>query len=234
VLFVRATHLGEIGIVQPLMSAGDVVLVLLAVVFLGERLGRREWLGLAMTVVGAAGLGLGARAVPGAEFSVVDLAALLAITAIAAALLLRRARRAGPGCDSSSAAEVALAAAVGLAFGSGALLTEAWTASVVPQVAALLHPLFPALLAANIAGLVLLQVAFQRGRASVVVPVQLAVGNAVAVGGGAWLFAEALDLSRLLAVAAILLGATLLQGGGSNSFRRPAKSGSPRPLHAPP
>jgi uncharacterized membrane protein len=37
VLFVQATALGDISLVQPLMSAGDLLLVILAVVFLKER-----------------------------------------------------------------------------------------------------------------------------------------------------------------------------------------------------
>jgi len=231
VLFIRATHLGEIGIVQPLMSTGDVVLVLLAVLFLGERLGAREWLGLAVTVLGAFGLALGAQKVPGAAWAGADLAVLLGVTAAAAAFLLHRARRAGtaPGKGQS---ELPLAAAVGLAFGTGALLTEAWTASVTPDASALLHPLLWALVAANVAGLVLLQTAFQRGRASVVVPVQLAVGNALAVGGGAWLFGEALTPARLLSVALILAGAALLQGNAAAPAPPVASPAEPEP--APP
>lgn len=232
VLFIRATHLGEISIVQPLMSTGDLVLVLLAVVFLGERLGARECLGLAVTVLGAFGLALGAQTVPGAAWAGADLAALLAAIAVAAALLLRRARQADKAdqvvkVKNASQGELPLAAAVGLAFGTGALLTEAWTASAAPNARALLNPLLWGLVAANVAGLVLLQAAFQRGRASVVVPVQLAVANALAVGGGAWLFGEALTPARLLSVALILAGAALLQG------RAPAPGPVPAPALPP-
>ncbi len=205
VLFIRATSIGEISVIQPLMSAGDMLLVLLAVAFLKERLGRREVLGLAVTVAGALGLALGAQKVPGAAWAWAELGPFVLLAAGAAGTLVwsvrLRARK-----------EVPLALAVGLCFGSGAVLTEAWTAATVPGLFALLHPTLWLMVAANMAGLVLLQAAFQRGRASVVVPVQLAAGNALAVGGGAWLYGEALPLERLASVALIVAGAALLQG----------------------
>ncbi len=42
--FVKATDLGEVSIVQPLMSVGDIFVVLLAITFLHERLGRVDGL----------------------------------------------------------------------------------------------------------------------------------------------------------------------------------------------
>lgn len=63
-LFVRATAIGEISLVQPLMSIGDIVLIGLAVGFLKERLGRQELAGVALTVVGALGLSWSAQVVP--------------------------------------------------------------------------------------------------------------------------------------------------------------------------
>ncbi len=54
VLFIYATNIGSISLVQPLMSIGDVYLVLLAFFVLGERLRGLEWWGLALTIFGAA------------------------------------------------------------------------------------------------------------------------------------------------------------------------------------
>ena len=56
VLFVQATALGDISLVQPLMSAGDLLLVIMAVAFLKERLGAMEWSGVLLTVLGAVAL----------------------------------------------------------------------------------------------------------------------------------------------------------------------------------
>lgn len=175
-LFLRAAGLGEISLVQPLMSTGDVVLVLLAVVFLGERLGRREWIGLAVTVLGAVGLALQATTVPGTVAAGWRLAIFAAVTLGAAALGAARLRAPEGG-------ELPLALAVGLCFGTGAVLTEAWSSATPEGWRATLHPLLLGVVVSNVVGLVLLQSAFQRGRAAIVVPVQLAAASVVAMAG---------------------------------------------------
>ena len=53
ILFIKATSLGDISLVQPLMSAGEFLLVILAVIFLKERLSQKEWLGIMMSIVGS-------------------------------------------------------------------------------------------------------------------------------------------------------------------------------------
>lgn len=204
-LFIRATSIGEISVIQPLMSTGDLLLVVMAVVFLKERLGRREVLGLVVTIAGAMGLAWGAREVPGGEWHWGPLGGLLLCTVGGATLMVLYARR-------REAKEVPLALAVGLLFGTGAVMTEAWTAAAQPGWRAALHPLLAGLMAANVMGLVLIQAAFQRGRAAVIVPVHLAVGNAVALAGGAWLFHEPLSIDRVSSVLIIAVGAALLQG----------------------
>jgi drug/metabolite transporter (DMT)-like permease len=205
VLFVRATAIGEISVVQPLMSSGDIVLVALAVLVLGERMTRREWIGVGVTVCGAVGLALGAQKAPASTWDGFALASMVVGAGLGVAGLVRAAR-------DDARAELALAVGAGLSFGCGAALTEAWTsASTDGWLAAILHPALVAMLLANACGLVLLQAAFQRGRAAVVVPVQLAVGNAVAVGAGVALFAESLSAERLAAIAVILAGAFLMK-----------------------
>ena len=47
-LFVKATDLGEVSIVQPLMSVGDLFLVIVAVTYLQERLNRLEGVDLGL------------------------------------------------------------------------------------------------------------------------------------------------------------------------------------------
>lgn len=210
VLFVQATALGDISLVQPLMSAGDLMLVLMAVVFLKEHLVRIEWAGVLLTVLGAVALALEPEGAPVAGLNGMRLAVLLGITAIfAVALLLatRRARR----------PEMMLAVVVGLCFGAGSVLTKALTVeSTAPgqsvmTLATLLNPLLIAVVLANVAGLVLLQAAFQRGRAAVIVPLQLALANAVTVLAGVVVFAEHITLLRGSGILLIVVGTTLLQ-----------------------
>lgn len=209
VLFVQATALGDISLVQPLMSAGDLLLIVMAVVFLKERLGGAEWAGVMMTVFG--GVALAWEPAPSglADFALARLQVLVAASVVGGGMLLllnRKTRR----------PEVLLAMVVGLCFGLGAVLTKAMTAkfSVSDDKLiswALLTSLYlPTVVMANVAGLVLLQAAFQRGRAAVIVPLQLAVANAVTVLAGLAIFGEQVTMSRAAGIALILTGTALL------------------------
>lgn len=221
VLFVQATALGDISLVQPLMSAGDLLLVILAVVFLKERLAQIEWVGVMLTVLGAVALALEAEGTQVTAFAGMRLALLLGVTVVVAGALLLANRR-------SSQPEILLALVVGLCFGAGSILTKALTvASAGPEQsiltwAVLLNPLLLAVVLANVAGLVLLQAAFQRGRAAVVVPLQLAMANAITVLAGVVVFAEHITLLRGAGIVLIVVGTTLLQFKPSSSQPHPA------------
>lgn len=210
VLFVQATALGDISLVQPLMSAGDLLLVILAVVFLKERMANVEWAGVLLTVMGAVALTLEAENIQVAGFDGVRLAVLLGAIVLAGGALLMANRRLGR-------SEVLLALVVGLCFGAGAILTKALTAESagpgqsVFSWAILFNPLLVAVVLANVAGLVLLQAAFQRGRASVIVPLQLAMANAVTVLAGMVVFVEHITPLRATGIVLIVVGTTLLQ-----------------------
>lgn len=210
VLFVQATALGDISLVQPLMSAGDLMLVLMAVVFLRERLSAVEWAGVLLTVLGAVALALEAESTQVAAYAGQRLAVLLGLTLLGAVALLAANRRA-------QRPEVLLAVVVGLCFGAGSVLTKALTAEStgsgqsVLTWAVVLNPLLLAVVLANVAGLVLLQAAFQRGRAAVVVPLQLALANGITVLAGVVVFAEHITLLRGAGIGLIVVGTTLLQ-----------------------
>lgn len=209
VLFVQATALGDISLVQPLMSAGDLLLVILAVVFLKERLVRIEWLGVLMTVLGAVALAWNAEASSVAAFEGQRLLVLIGCTAVAGVVLLLANRRA-------HRPEVFLALVVGLCFGAGSVLTKALTVTYsgvgqsVMTWEILINPLLPLVVLANVLGLVLLQAAFQRGRAAVIVPLQLAMANAITVLAGMVIFAEHITTLRGIGIALILGGTALL------------------------
>lgn len=209
VLFVQATALGDISLVQPLMSAGDLLLVILAVVFLRERLLGVEWVGVLMTVLGAVALAWEAENSHVTAFGGMRLTVLLGGAVAAGAALLLVNRR-------SHRPEILLALVVGLCFGSGAALTKALTVdfsapgqSVISR-EILFNPLLLAVILANVLGLVLLQAAFQRGRASVIVPLQLAMANAVTVLAGLVVFAEHITVLRAAGIVLIIGGTALL------------------------
>jgi uncharacterized membrane protein len=209
VLFIKATSLGDISLVQPLMSSGDLMLILMAVVFLKERLVRIEWAGVFLTIVGAVALAWDAEVSLVAEFAGSRLLLLIGCL-FAAGVALLLANRA------SSKPEIFLALVSGMCFGAGAALTKALTidysgpGKTVMNWAILLDPLLLAVVAANVIGLVLLQAGFQRGRASVIVPVQLAMANAVTVVAGVMVFAESITATRGVGIGLILLGTAML------------------------
>lgn len=209
VLFVQATALGDISLVQPLMSAGDLLLVIMAVVFLKERLGRIEWAGVLMTVLGAVALAWKVGNSDVVSFDATRLALLLGVSVLVGLALLASNRR-------SHRPEVLLALVVGLCFGAGSILTKAMTVAysgpgqTVMTWTILIDPLLLAVILANVLGLVLLQAAFQRGRAAVIVPLQLAVANGITVLAGVVIFAENITPLRGFGILLILGGTALL------------------------
>jgi len=209
VLFVQATSLGDISLVQPLMSSGDLLLVIMAVVFLKERLGALEWSGVLLTVLGAVALAWDAKDTHITEFAGVQLLALLAVLFVAGAALLLANRK-------SFHQEIGLALVVGMCFGAGSILTKAMTVDYsgpgksVMTWLILIDPMLLAVVAANVAGMVLLQAAFQRGRAAVIVPLQLAMANAITTVAGVMIFSEQITWSRALGIGLILGGTALV------------------------
>lgn len=221
-LFVQATSLGDISLVQPLMSAGDVLLVVMAVLFLRERLGRWEWIGVLVTVAGAAALAAQPEAAGGPIFDTGRLWTVIGLATACGVAILWWSR-------GTPRVEVAWAFVVGLAFGSGSVLTKALANRAaqarhdVLSMSTLVDPMLLAVVASNVAGLVLLQGAFQRGRAAVIVPVQLALANALTVVTGVAVFGEQVSALRALGIALIVAGTVALHAkpdgaGKSNSL----------------
>ncbi len=209
-LFVKATGVGEISLVQPLMSVGDILLVLMAVVFLKEKLIAWEWMGLFLTVFGAASLSFEAEIVSNTNLNWVHGILYLGCSGlIFVSLIIFQKNSKNP--------ELILALAVGVCFGIGSVLTKMMTIYLhqnnltIGSIAFLYNPIFPFMVAANFYGLYLLQLAFQKGRAAVIIPVQLSVVNGVAVLSGIFLFSEKISLLRLGCILIIVIGAICLQ-----------------------
>lgn len=211
--FIKATDLGDVSLVQPLMSIGDLFLVLLVVVFLHERLTKVEWIGLALTVVGAMCIASEAELIKPVSIDWFRLALFLVIITVCLFGLLLRTKHA-------RRPEILLAISVGIGFGAGAVLTKLMTAYIalngqeLESMALLFNPILPFMVAANVAGLALLQVAFQRGRAAVIIPVQLSVVNALAVVAGALVFLETISALRLSGIGFIVVGTVFLHRTG--------------------
>ena len=113
----------------------------------------------------------------------------------------------------SRRSEVPLAIAAGIAFGIGAVTTKIMTASLaiagieLKFVTALSNPILPCVIVSNVVGVVLLQLALQRGRAAVIIPMQLSTVNGIAVVAGIALFMEQAATTRVIGIVLILIGA---------------------------
>lgn len=212
-LFIAAANLGDLSIVQPLMSVGDIFLVTLAVVFLKEKLSSLEWLGLGVTILGGAMLALQARAVIPPEIHWDRVVIFIASLAVPLVLLSISVFRKKP-------VELLMALLIGVSWGIGAMLTKLMT-SYVHQTGHLfgfwsmvLNPVLPFMIAANTAGIIFMQIALQHGRAAVIIPLELAFTNSLAVVAGVFVFNEHISLFRIISIVLIMLGPILLHRGG--------------------
>ncbi len=213
-LLVKALDIGEISLVQPLMSVGDVFLIAMAVFFLKEKLLKFEWVGLFFIVAGATSLSFDVKDISTVNINWPHIYAYFSV-ALLVWITLMIARKKGR-------LEIILALTSGVSFGIGGAFTKLMTTYLTTQGQQLesmyfvVNPFFPLMVIANIAGLVLLQMAFQNGRAAIVVPVQLAVLNIMSVIAGVTLFSEMVSLYRISCIILIISGTYILQLVGSH------------------
>jgi hypothetical protein len=202
VLYVAALALAPLSLVQAVAAGGIGLLALFVWRLTGVELTRREWLGVAIAVVGLAllALSLGGGHERGTHGSWVAIAAWVACSA-ALAVLATVAPGLAPGAG--------LGAAAGLFYAAGDVGTKAavgggWRLAFVPV-----------LLACHGFAFVCLQLGFQRGSALATAGVATLLTNAVPIAAGLVLFHEhlpggVLGVVRVLAFAAVVAGAAAL------------------------
>jgi uncharacterized membrane protein len=208
--FIKATDIGEISFIEPLMSAGDFLLIILAAIFLKERLTKIEYVGVLITILSAIMLSIGANEIRTSYVDWFNLSFFIILSVAFGSLLFIKSKK-------SKQPEVMLAFVVGIGFGVGAVLTELMTSYLrtnkmdVNSLSFIINPIFPFMLVANLLSIFLIQIAFQKGRSSVIVPIQLSVASALSVLGGSLLFAESISTLRIISVIGIIIGSVLLQ-----------------------
>ncbi|MBY0414069.1 MAG: EamA family transporter [Bdellovibrionales bacterium] len=208
-LFIHATSIGAISIVQPLMSVGDVFLIFLAFVFLKEKVSKIEAQGLLLIILGAASLSLEAR-VESVKYLHWNYTNFLCVLFVLVWVVLFKLR------ERYEKKEIIYAFLIGISFGLGAALSKLMTTHLtlsglgLGPMSVIINPIFPFMVLTNIVGIILLQLAFQVGRASIIVPIQLSVVNIVAVIFGVIVFDEKLLVSQILGIALISIGTLLL------------------------
>lgn len=210
ILFIKATSIGDISLVQPLMFFGDIFFVILVCVFLHERLVKLEWVGLCITFVGTVGISFEAKTLDPAAIDWFRIAVFFSVAIMVLMCFILLAKK-------NQKSEVFWGLAIGMSYGVGAVLIKLMTSSLVLSGQAVnfvnfvFNPLFPCIIVANILGLVFLQMGFQNGRAAVIFPVHLSVVIGVAVLAGVLLFSETVSLYRLACILVIVIGTVLFQ-----------------------
>lgn len=221
-IYIVALSKAPVSLVAVTMQAGIALFVVFAVLFLHERASAREWTGiggiagatlmLALSLEGGAPQG---RAAPQALYLLSAIAILAAIVPAAFA----RVRGSG----------AATAIASGVAFGLGSVYTKAladgiFGAADTPMVARILADQWLyCTIAANMAGLVLLQNSFHTARGIVAMPLSSAISNVVPIAGGMAVFGESLPSDPVaatlrIAAFALTIGSSGLLAASAREF----------------
>jgi uncharacterized membrane protein len=207
VLYVIAVSRAPVSMVAVMMQGGIALFVIASVVILGERANGREWVGIGAIVLGMLMLTLSLQG--GETENAFEPATLLMFAALLSAAGL--APMAVARLNASGAAPAILS---GVAFGLGALFTKAMTEEFTASAAASLalgilsNPYAYGLVAANIAGMVLLQNSFHSARGIIAMPLSGALSNVVPIAGGMIVFGERLPAGSI--AAAMRVGAFAL------------------------
>jgi len=217
-LYVIALTGAPVSLLAVMMQGGIALFVIFAAIFLGERAYPREWIGIGGIIAAMVLLALSMES--GAAQGGVEPAALMILTGLAAAAgaapaIGSRLRRSG----------AAAAVASGVAFGLGSLYTKALADAFTAHGSGaigwiVVNPWLYLTIAANLAGLVMLQNAFHQARGIIAMPLSSACSNIVPIVGGMVAFGEGLPAEPIAAgmrigAFALTIGAgALLAGSG--------------------
>ncbi len=214
-LHVGALALAPLSIVQAVLAGGLVFLAVIAERYFGFRLGRRQWIGLLITAVGLAVIGLtsGRRAgdVPGyalAALIVVECTIFGLATGLAAFSNRLGLSPAGQG--------ILLGAAAGALFGVSDVAIKYLTEAVGDGVLELLSPWSFAALAASVISFYASARALQLGPGVEVIAFTSVAANLTAIVGGILVFRDPVGAGsvaitgRMLAFALVIAGAALM------------------------
>lgn len=190
-IYVVALAGAPVSLMAVTMQGGIALFVLFAVIFLGERAKRREWIGIAGTIVAMLALAFSLQS--GVAEGPSDASALLVTTVVAMAVGL-----APFSLVSLRAGGIASAIIAGICFGLANLYTKALTDDFVARSGAsfivriLDNPWIFLMSVANVGGLILLQNSFHIGRGIIAMPLSSAFSNSVQILGGIAAFEERL------------------------------------------
>ena len=197
VLHVAALTLAPLSTVQAVLSTGVVMLAVLGDRLFGHAVGRRQWVGVAMT---AAGLGLLVLTLPapdgtGSAFAVPGLVAFEAATLALGTLLIVAPRLGAPAHHHGAL----LGASAGVLFGVSDVAIKALTGATGDGVmAVVLSPWLPIALTAAVLAFLASARGFQEGEAVPVIACTSTAANLTCIVGGILVFGDALAAGILL------------------------------------
>jgi len=214
---IQALAMGDVTVVKPLSRIQILFVLAIGVGALGERLARAEWLGVGMIVAGSVLLG----SEPGGSRVWVPRTAVIAAVAVGVGAIVAAGlwfTDRGPG----RRREHAPALAAGAFFGLGDILMKAATDAARARTGGFnlatgdtltslaVAPELVLSLVATAFAFAVQQMAFSRGRVSLVVPLIGVAGTDVVVVLGATLLQEQISALRAASIAMMLAGTLLI------------------------
>lgn len=219
-LHVAAMALAPLSLVQVVLAGGIVLIGVMADRVFGFPVGRRQWLGLALTASGLVAFALTVPAVHSAH-STFSPAAMIAVEAAlcgVGALLIVGPRAGAP----SEHHGTMLGAASGLLFGVSDISIKALTGIVGAHgVFGLLSPWLALTLLASVVAFFASAKSFQDGDAVPVIAITSAAANIASIAGGILVFGDPMPAGALglvaqgLGLVAILVAAALMPSVGA-------------------
>ncbi len=216
VLHVGALSLLQLSVVQAVISGGLVLLAVLAERFFGFHLGRRQWIGLAVTAAGLTVLAVTGRPADDAGRS--SLAALIAVEAgvFAASSALVAASIKLPRLHPSEG--LVLGTAAGCLFGVSDISLKFLTHAAANGglTAAVISPWALAAFAASVVAFYSSARSLQIGPALTVIAFTSVAANLIAISGGILVFHDSIGagapqiVERMLAFCLVIAGAALM------------------------
>jgi drug/metabolite transporter (DMT)-like permease len=199
---VLALIFAPVTLVQPVIAGGVAIVLVLSRLVLRERLGRGEYVCVALMALSVVLLALSAEGTPaevGHQVSGVRLTAVAISSCLLALFAAASALGAGSRKHGPPASGVSYGVATGLLYGVAALAIKALSGALLrahgiggTAFALLSSPYLYLMAACSAAGLLLFQTALQRCRISIVAPVSNVLGSIYFLVAGTWLFHERL------------------------------------------
>ena len=205
ILFLIAISLAPLSVIAPLNNAGVLVLVIFAILYLNEKLNLYEWLGLASIILGVVLIPVFSQ-LPTNETRIFNSSFVMILTLLIIAGIILLAiiqRRLAP---TKSGAFLGFTA--GIPGGLGAVYTK--VLSLVYEDVSSLIFIFSLFLIFQLLSFLTLQTAFQKERATVVVPLFNSFSTLLPVIFGVIAFYESIPVGQMIGIILIVVGASAL------------------------